>query len=290
MKKSVLITTCVALLMSSCANQFNQVYKSPDNNFKYEYAKQCYASGKYSRAATLLTDLVTLKKGSTEAEECLYMLAMCEYGMKDYETAAEYFKKYYTSYPKGIYAENAKYYVGESLYMNAPEPRLDQSTTITAISAFQEYLDLFPDGRLKKQATNRLFELQDLLVEKEYKNAKLYYDLGSYFGNCLGDGNNYQACIVTAQNALKDYPYSNKREEFATLIMKGKFELARMSVEEKQLERYQDAEDECYGFINEYPDSKERANAEKMIAKCKEFEKAHPEDALQRLGNNSDKK
>ena len=283
MKKSVIISACVALLLSSCANQFNQVYKSPDNNVRYEFAKQYYANGKYSRAATLLEGLVTMKKGSIEAEESLYMLAMSEFNMKDYETAAEYFRKYVSSYPKGLYAENAKYFIGESLYMNAPEPRLDQSTTITAISAFQEYLDMYPDAHLKAQATNRLFALQDLLVEKEYKNAKLYYDLGTYFGNCLGDGNNYQACIVTAQNALKDYPYSNKREEFASLIMKGKYELAKMSVEEKQLERYQDAEDECYGFINEYPDSKERALAEKMIAKCKEFEKAHPEDALDKL-------
>ena len=101
--------------------------------------------------------------------------------------------------------------------------------------------------------------------------------------NCTEGGNNYEACIVTAQNALKDYPYSNKREEFATLIMKSKYELAKMSVESKQLERYQDAEDECYGFINEYPDSKERATAEKYIEKCKEFEKAHPEDTLEKL-------
>lgn len=289
MKKSVLITACVALLMTSCANQFNQVYKSQDNNLKYEFAKQYYAQGKYSRAQTLLSELITIKKGSTEAEESLYMLAMSEYNMKDYETAAEYFRKYVSSYPKGIYTERAKYYVGESLYMNAPEPRLDQSTTLTAISAFQEFLDLYPDSQLKKQATNRLFQLQDLLVEKEYKSAKLYYDLGTYFGNCTGsDGNNYQACIVTAQNALKDYPYSNKREEFATLIMKGKYELARMSIESKQYERFQDAEDECYGFINEYPDSKERANAEKMIAKCKEFEKAHPQDLLEKLGGNNE--
>ena len=262
MKKTVLITACVALLMTSCANQFNQVYKSDNYNFKYEYAKECYATGKYSRAVTLLQELVTLKKGSTEAEECLYMLAMAEYGLRDYETASEYFKKYYQTYPKGIYAENAKYYVGESLYKNAPEPRLDKSLTVSAIAAFQ-----------------------DLLVEKEYKNAKLYYDLGTYFGNCTSGGNNYEACIVTAQNALKDYPYSNKREEFAILIMKGKYELAKMSVESKQLERYQDAEDECYGFINEYPDSKERATAEKFIAKCKEFEKAHPEDSYSKLEN-----
>ena len=70
---------------------------------------------------------------------------------------------------------------------------------------------------------------------------------------------------------MKDYPYTSLREQFAVLIMKSKFELAEQSVEEKRLERYQDAEDECFGFINEYPDSKERATAEKFIRKCKQF-------------------
>ena len=286
MKKLTLIATCVALLMTSCVNEYNQITKSGDYTLKYEYAKQCYAQGKYSRAVPLLQELVTMKKGSTEGEECLYMLAMSEFGMKDYETASEYFKKYFSSYPKGRYAENAKYYVGESLFQNAPEPRLDQSTTMTAIAAFQEYLDIFPDAHLKSQATSRLYALQDLLVEKEYKSARLYFDLGTYFGNCTNGGNNYEACIVTAQNALKDYPYSNRREEFASLVMKSKYELAKMSVESKQLERYQDAEDECYGFINEYPDSKERTLAEKYIEKCKEYEKAHPEDSLEKLAEN----
>lgn len=286
MKKLTLIATCVALLMTSCVNEYNQITKSGDYTLKYEYAKQCYAQGKYSRAVPLLQELVTMKKGSTEGEECLYMLAMSEFGMKDYETASEYFKKYFSSYPKGRYAENAKYFVGESLFQNAPEPRLDQSTTMTAIAAFQEYLDIFPDAHLKSQATSRLYALQDLLVEKEYKSARLYFDLGTYFGNCTNGGNNYEACIVTAQNALKDYPYSNRREEFASLVMKSKYELAKMSVESKQLERYQDAEDECYGFINEYPDSKERSLAEKYIEKCKEYEKAHPEDSLEKLAEN----
>ncbi len=283
MKKLTLIASCFAWLLTSCVSEYNQVYKTGNNTYKYEYAKQCFAQGKYARAIPLLQELVTIKKGSTEGEECLYMLAMSEYGLKDWETAAEYFKKYYSSYPKGQFAENAKYYVGESLYQNAPEPRLDQSTTYTAISAFQEYLDLYPDAHLKAQASNRLFALQDLLVEKEYKSACLYYDMGTYFGNCTNGGNNYEACIVTAQNALKDYPYSNKREEFASLIMKSKFELAKMSVESKQLERYQDAEDECYGFLNEYPDSKEKTLAEKYIEKCKAFEKAHPEDTMEKL-------
>ena len=134
------------------------------------------------------------------------------------------------------------------------------------------YIDIFPYSERKTTATNRMYELQDKLVLKEYLNAKLYFNLGTYFGNCIGSGgNNYEACIITSQNALKDYPYTTLREQFASLIMQSKYELAIHSVKEKQAERFQDAEDECYGFMNEYPDSKDIALAEKYIDKCKKF-------------------
>lgn len=260
-------------IFSSCAQEFNQVYKTTDNSYKYEYAKSCFAEGKYTRAITLLQDLVTTLKGSEKGQESLYMLAMAQYCDRDYESASQTFKKYYTSYPKGTYAENSDFYVGQSLYKSTPEPRLDQSLTNNAISAFQDFIDVYPDAVLKPVAMQRLFELQDKLVKKEYYSAKLYYDLGSYFGNCNNNdgGNNYKACIVTAQNALKDYPYTSMREDFSLLVMRSKFELAEQSIDEKRLERYQDAEDECYGFLNEFPDSKEKATAEKYITKCKEI-------------------
>lgn len=272
MKKNILITFILSLLLTSCAQEYNQVYKSTDHTYKYEYAKECFAKGKYSFAVPLLQDLVTIQKGTDNAQECLYMLAMSEYGMRDYQAASEAFKKYYQTYPNGDYAEMASFYIGQSLYEGTPEPRLDQTPTVAAIAAFQDYLDLYPNGKMKGTAQQRLFALQDKLIRKEYLNAKLYYNLGSYFGNCGNDGgNNYEACIITAQNALNDFPYSSLREEFAILVMKGKYELAQMSVEEKKVQRYQDAEDECYGFINEYPDSKERSTAEKYIEKCKQF-------------------
>jgi outer membrane protein assembly factor BamD len=53
--------------------------------------------------------------------------------------------------------------------------------------------------------------------------------------------------------------------------MKSKFELAENSSEEKRLDRYRDAEDECYGFLNEFPESDEVKTAEKYIAKCKKY-------------------
>lgn len=273
MKNYITAVVLSALLFTSCANEFNRVYKTNDYSYKYEYAKECYAQGKYTRASTLLQGLVTLQKGTDNAQESLYMLGMAEYNSKDYEGAAATFKKYFSSYPKGAYAQEAEFYAGMSLYNSTPEPRLDQSQTVNAIAAFQEYIDLFPDGKERSQAQQRLFELQDKLVQKELYSAQLYYDLGQYFGNCTYGGNNYEACIITAQNALKDYPYSMLREKFSLLVMKSKFELAQQSVEEKKLERFQDAEDECYGFLNEYPDSKDKVTAEKFITKCKAFTK-----------------
>ena len=202
------------------------------------------------------------------------MLAMAQFMTRDYESASETFKKYTTSYPKGDYAEKAFYYVGESLFESAPEPRLDQSPTIGAINAYQTFLDNFPDSPYREEAQRKLFELQDKLIMKEYLSAKLYYNLGGYFGNINANNeSNYTSCIITAENALKIYPFTKLREDFSLLIVKSKFQLAENSSNDKKLERYRDAEDECYGFINEFPDSEHKDLAERYIAKCKKITK-----------------
>ena len=268
-KKILFFSISTALLLSSCANEFNNVYKSNDWTFRYEFAKEKFAQHKFTQASTLFGDMINVMKGTDNAEECLFLYGLSAFNDKDYESAADIFKKYYATYPKGDYAEQASFLVGESLYNCSPEPRLDQSETYSAMRAYQDFMDIYPLSSKKETAQNRLYELQDKLVEKELHSAKLYYNLGTYFGNCTSGGNNYEACIVTSQNLLKDYPYTTLREDFATLIMKSKYQLAASSVEAKRMERYQDAEDECYGFINEYPESKERALAEKYIAKCK---------------------
>lgn len=274
MKIKAIILCSVVLLLTGCAAEFNRVFKSTDYDYRYEYAKQCFAEGKFTRAETLLLDLITLKKGTDEAEEALYMLGMAQYMGGDYDMAATTFKKYFSSYPRGIYAEQAMYYVGQSLYEEAPEPRLDQTPTIGAINAYQQFMDFYPESKLRSKAQDRLFELQDKLVMKELLSAQLYYNLGGYFGNINSNNeSNYSSSIIVAQNALKNYPYTSHREDFSLLIMKSKFELAENSSADKRMERYQDAEDECYGFINEYPESKNKSLAEKYIEKCKKVTK-----------------
>ena len=134
MNKNSIVLLCLASLLVGCASEFTRVYKSADNTYKYEYAKECFARGKFQQAATLLEGIVTIQKGRGNAQESLYLLGMAQYCNRDYEAASATFRKYYSSYPKGLFAENASFYIGQSLFESAPEPRLDQLSMHTRIS------------------------------------------------------------------------------------------------------------------------------------------------------------
>jgi outer membrane protein assembly factor BamD len=258
MKKNIIIALLSLVVLSSCGN-FNNLLKSTDYDYKYEAAKEYFASGKYSRAVTLLNELITILKGTDRAEESLYMLGMSYYNQEDYATASQSFVTYYTTYPRGEYTEEARFYAGKALYLDTPEPRLDQTNTYAAIQQLQLFMEYYPESSRKKIAQNMIFELQDKLVLKEVYSARLYYNLGVYMGN------NYQSCVIVSQDALKDYPYTKYREELSMLILRSKYQMAVNSIAEKKLDRYRETIDEYYGFKNEYPQSKFMKEATKIF-------------------------
>lgn len=264
MKKNILITLLAALLLSSCG-EYNKLLKSTDYEYKYEAAKNYFAKGQYNRAATLLNELIAILKGTDKAEESLYMLGMSYYNQNDYQTAAQTFTQYYNVYPRGTFTELARFHAGKALYLDTPEPRLDQSGTYNAIQQLQMFLEYFPNSAKKDEAQNMIFALQDKLVMKEYLSAKLYYNLGNYLGN------NYDSCVITAQNALKDYPYTNMREDLSILILRAKYEMAVFSVEDKREERYREAVDEYYAFKNEFPESKYMKDADRIFKEAQKI-------------------
>ena len=244
-----LLLLAVALCAFTGCTQYAKVQKTMNVEYKYEMAKAYFIEGKYDRAAELLEDVNAFMKGSANGEECLYMLSMCYFNQKDYVSASTYLQTYCSSYPRGLFAEQARYYAIVALYRDTPDPRLDQSSTVRAIEEIQLFNEYYPYSRYHTQVEDMLYTLYDRLVEKEYRSAQLYYNLGNYMGN------NYQACIITAQNALRDYPYTKYREELSFLILKAKYTMAKESVKEKMLDRYRDAIDEYYAFKNEFPES-----------------------------------
>jgi outer membrane protein assembly factor BamD len=79
-------------------------------------------------------------------------------------------------------------------------------------------------------------------------------------------GNNYRAAVVTAQNALNDYPNTKYKEDYSIIIVRSKYKEAINSVQEKLKQRSEDALDECYYFSQEYPETKHKKEIEKISA------------------------
>ena len=265
MRRYSLILLLIIPFLTGCGD-YNSVIKSSDFEYKYEAAKGYYTEGHYRKAADVLGQILAVLKGTQYGDECLFLLGMSNYRAGDYEAASSFFKKYYQSYSKGKYVELSRYYCAMSYYNSVVDTRLDQSSTMEALTEFSNFLEYYPNTNLRAQTQEMIFNLQDKLVEKEFLTAKLYYDLGSYRLNCIFGGSNYEACIITAQNALKDYPYASpeRKEELSIMVLRAKYYLARQSVVEKRLDRFRDTVDEFFSFKNDFPESKYLKEAEGM--------------------------
>ncbi|MBB4035170.1 outer membrane protein assembly factor BamD [Dysgonomonas hofstadii] len=283
MKIKILCTLFLAVLLASCG-EYNKILKSRDAELKYTYAKKYFDEKKYSRTSTLLEEILTAYTGSAKEQEILFLLAQSYFYNKDYTTATQYYTRYYNKFPKGDYTELARYNAAYGLYLDSPDARLDQTSTIKAIQEFQSFLEYFPQSERAPEAQDLMFKLQEKLAYKEFLAARLYYNLGLYMGN------NYEACIVTSHEALKNYPFSAFSEEFQILIVRARYELAYYSVEEKKPTRYRDLLDEHFNYRNMFPNGKylkesERYYRQALKALGQEVDQVTNEAVQQEMNN-----
>jgi outer membrane protein assembly factor BamD len=266
MKKYLFFLLLVVLTLVSCG-EYQKLLKSDDAELKYNKAVEYFDKGDFMRASSLFDAVASYYKGTDRSETVLNYMAKSYMGQKDYFSASEYYKTYVKTYPKGKYAVESKYMIGYCYYLDSPDARLDQTATYNAIAAIQEFLDIYPESERVQEANKLLEELNNKLAYKAYLNSKLYYNLGNYLGN------NYEAAVISAQNALRKFPTTIYREELAMLILNSKYDQAVQSVPEKRIERYRNTMDEYYNFINEFPEGKLRKQADKIFNESKKIVK-----------------
>jgi len=266
MKKFPFFLLIVVLTFVSCGD-YQKLLKSNDAELKYTKAVEYFEKGDFMRASTLFDAVASYYKGTDRSETVLNYMAKSYMGQKDYASASEYYKTYVKTYPKGKYVIEAKYMIGYCFYLDSPDARLDQTPTYDAISAFQQFVDMYPESERVPEAVKLLEELNNKLAYKAFLNAKLYYNLGNYLGN------NYESAVIAAQNALKKYPSTSYREQLSMLVLQSKYEQAVQSVTEKKVERYRATIDEYYNYTNEFPDGKLRKQADKILSDSKKIVK-----------------
>ncbi|MBP5260321.1 MAG: outer membrane protein assembly factor BamD [Paludibacteraceae bacterium] len=264
--KKVLLTWLFCLFCGTpllYGSAYTKLLKNGSNEEKYQAAQQFFAKGDYAKTITLLEQVSRFYRGTKDAENVTYLLATSYTKRKDYISGAHYYQGYTTHYLQYPHYQECMYMLGYCYFQLSPEAELDQSNTMQAIEQFEAYLDRFPHDKHSDEVRSLLSQLREKLAERELANAKLYYNLGDYRGN------NYRAAIITAQNAMNDYPDTRYLEDFAWIVVRSKYQEAMRSVEEKKDARCEDAYDECYYFLKEYPETKHAKEIEKYTKQLK---------------------
>lgn len=246
------IILIIALLVSGCG-EYEKLLKSSDYELKKTMALQYFEEERYVRANELLVQILPRYRATNEAEDLIWMSSKCYYNMRDYITASASYKNFADSYAYSERAEEATFMTAYCDYMMSPRPALDQSNSLAAIEGFVYFQRRFPDSPKVEESRQLIKELEDKLVEKSYISARLYYDRKQY-----------KAAIVALSNSLKEYPETNFREELLFLKLESTYRYAEKSISQKQRERYQNALDEYYSFIEEFPESEFAREVEKI--------------------------
>jgi len=254
----IFILTVLALSIASCS-KFRKIQKSPDWRLKYDAALDYYNKEKYYKSTTLLEEILPIIRGTKEAELGNYLFAYGYFHQKQYILSAHHFKEFVRTYGRSEYAMEADFMHGTSLYLQSPEYNLDQTTTIEAVEALQFYIDRYPASDKIFAADSMINILQVKLETKAYNNAKLYYKI-----------KRYKAALVVFKNFHLDFPDSDFNEEIYFMGIETAYQYARVSIREKQEERFKDVIARYESFLDKFPKSKFLRDAEQIFIKTRE--------------------
>ncbi len=250
----------ICTLLAVGCSEYNKLLKSNDYDAMYERAVEFYDMEKYARSAELLEIISPYFRGSLKEDTVTYYTGASYYKMGDFFTSEAIFDEFRHTFGRSTYLEEVEYMYAMGFYFSSPKPERDQTATIKAIAAINEYLGRYPQSTKKDLCEERIEELQNKLYDQAYLNAMTYLKV-----------ERYQSAVVALQNALDKYPRSPHREELLYRILEANYEYASNSRTVRQVDRYLNTLDAYYNFVAEYPESEYRRSADRMYNTAKRY-------------------
>ena len=242
------------LFLASCSKGISKILKSPDPEYKLRMAEKYYVQKKWNKAQALFEDVMPYYKTRPEFQDIYYKYAYCAYNQSDYPNAENLFKTFLEIFPNSPKAEEIDYMRAYSYYKQSPKPELDQTNTIKAMGMMQVFINTHPNSEKNKDATAIIDICRAKLDTKDYKSALLYFNRTEY-----------RAAGVSFTTLLNTYPESAHADEYKLMVIKSYYRFAELSIEEKKAGRYEQVIGEVQEFVDRFPESKFRKEAESYL-------------------------
>ena len=239
------------IVLAGCSRSMTKILKNPDPEYKLRIGEQYFVKKKYNKAQVVYEDVMPYYKTRPEFQDIYYKYAYCAYYQSDYTNAENLFKTFLEIFPNSPKSEEVDYMRAFCFYKQSPKPELDQTNTIKTIGMMQTFVNTHPGSARNKEATEIIDACRTKLEIKDFRSAQLYFDMGQF-----------RAAGVAFTALLNSFPESSKGDEYKLMIIKSYYRYAELSVEEKKTERFEQVIDECQDFVDRFPESKLRKDAE----------------------------
>ena len=164
-----------ALLIQSCTKELNVKDAGFEKSFRI--VKEKYSRENYIDALTDLNRIILNYGGENGIDSVQFMIAKSHYHLGEYYSSSYEFIRLTENFPESKLVEESYYNDAECYYKLSPRYTLDQTETGKAISKYQLYLDLFPEGIFVNEVSLRITELREKLARKEFEAGDLYLKL-----------------------------------------------------------------------------------------------------------------
>jgi outer membrane protein assembly factor BamD len=248
----------LTLVLGSCG-EYHKVLNKGKNTEKYQLAVDMYEKKDYKKAIALFEKIMGPYANKPQMERIQYMISDSYFQTENYTMASYYFSKFITNYPESSKVQDAAYFSARSYYLAAPKYSRDQEDTYKALTAYQNFIDKYPQSELIEEANKDYAELNRKLQFKDFEVARQYYHT-----------ERYKAAIQAFDTFNEDHLGSEFKEESYYYSFKSAYELGMKSILSKKEERISEALLSHRKFQKTFPESEKLKEVDQLGVKLQE--------------------
>jgi outer membrane protein assembly factor BamD len=202
------VALAVAGLATAGCSRFNpRDYPEPERLF--DAAMRQFRAGRFTRAQAAFQALTfNLPSRDTLLTPVRFYIAECQFGNRDFVTAAREFRRLADDFPGHELAPQALLRAGDAYAALWRRAELDPSNGQTALATYQELAGRYPEAPATRIAGVRVRQLQEQFAQKDFQTALFYFRRGAY-----------ESSILYLRQLIQQYPSASiVPEAFVRLV------------------------------------------------------------------------
>lgn len=171
----------LTVVLSACASQKDDLGDNTEPADKlYNEGLVALQAGKRADAVKKFDDVDRLHPYSQLSKNAVLMQAYTQFERGAYTDAIQAGQRFITLYPSSPDAAYAQYIIAESYFLQIPDVSRDQARTASALAAYGELIQKYPDSPYAEDARKKVLNVRDQLAGKEMDVGRFYLKKRQY--------------------------------------------------------------------------------------------------------------